>query len=230
MSEQRKGDIPVHKSVYSLVLSDEIIEVIDQMAYEEGTSRSSVVNNILADALSFTTPEKRMYDICEEIQSIMNGNIFQVLNQPSDAMLSIRSALKYKYKPVIRYGLELHRSFEKTIGQLKVSFRTQSETLKADLTDFLKIWAELENKHIVKFFPEGISYTIDDGKFVRTFRLPEAREHQSNEEIARAISEYIKMFDEILKIYFANISDRRAAAQLVVDRYYEYLKKGIIII
>lgn len=218
------------KSVYSLVLSDDIIEIIDRMAYEENTSRSAIVNNILADALSFTTPEKRMFDICEEIQSIMNGNIFQVMNQPSDAMLSIRSALKYKYKPVIRYSLELHRSFEKTIGQLKVSFRTQSENLKSDLTEFLKLWAELENKNIVRFFPEGICYTIEDGKFTRTFRLPEAREHQSNAEIAKAISEYIKMFDEILKIYFANIGSRRMAAELSVNRYYEYLSNGIVII
>lgn len=220
----------MNKSVYSLVLSDKIIEVIDQMAYEEGTSRSAVVNNILADALSFTTPEKQMYDIFEEIQSIMNGNIFQVLNQPSDSMLSIRSALKYKYKPVIRYSLELHRGFEKTIGQLKVSFRTQSEALKSDLTDFLKLWARLENKYIVRFFPEGISYTIEDGRFTRTFILPKERERQSNEEIARAISEYIKMFDEILKIYFANINDRRFAEELSVKRYYEYLENGIVVI
>lgn len=217
------------KSVYSLVLSDDIIEIIDRMAYEEKTSRSAIINNILADALMLSTPEKRMYDIYEEIRSRMGGTAFQFADNPS-ALLSIRSALKYKYKPVIRYSLELYRSFEKTMGQLKVSFRTQSENLKADLTEFLKLWAELENKYIVRFFPEGISYTIDDGRFTRTFRIPEAREHQSNEEIAKAISEYIKMFDEILKIYFANISDRRLAAELAVSKYYEYLGKGIVII
>lgn len=155
---------------------------------------------------------------------------FLIPEQTSDAMLSIRSALKYKYKPVIRYGLELYRSFEKTIGQLKVSFRTQSEQLKANLTEFLRLWAELENRYVVKFFPEGISYTIDDGRFTRTFRLPTEREHQTDEELARAIAEYIKMFDEILKIYFANIENRRLAAERSVERYHEYLKKGIIII
>ena len=218
------------KSVYSLVLSDDVIEAIDRLAYSKGTSRSAMINGILAEAVSYTTPEKRMNDIFGAIESLMGSTGFQIQPQPSDAMLSIRSALKYKYKPVIRYGLELYRSFDKTIGQLRVSFRTQSETLKSDLTDFLKLWAELENKYIVKFFPEGISYTIDDGKFTRTFRLPEAIEHRSDDEIARAISEYIKMFDEILKIYFANIENRRVAAQLSVERYYEYLENGIVII
>ncbi len=220
----------MNKSVYSLVLSDDVIEAIDRLAYSKGTSRSAMINGILAEAVSYTTPEKRMNDIFGVIESLMGSTGFQIQPQPSDAMLSIRSALKYKYKPVIRYGLELYRSFDKTIGQLRVSFRTQSETLKSDLTEFLKLWAELENKYIVKFFPEGISYTIDDGKFTRTFRLPEAIEHRSDDEIARAISEYIKMFDEILKIYFANIENRRLAAKLSVDRYYEYLENGIVII
>ena len=218
------------KSVYSLVLSDDVIEVIDRLAYSKGTSRSALINEILAEAVSYTTPEKRMNDIFGAIETLMGNSSFQIQPQPSDAMLSIRSALKYKYKPVIRYSLELYRSFDKTIGQLRVSFRTQSETLKSDLTEFLKLWAELENKYIVRFFPEGISYAIDDVKFTRTFRLPEALEHRAIAEIAKAISEYIKMFDEILKIYFANIENRRLAAKLSVDRYYEYLENGIVII
>lgn len=219
----------MNKSVYSLVLSDEVVEAVDQLAYSMRMSRSALINSLLAEAVSYTTPEKRISGIFGAIGQMMDDG-FLIREQPSDAMLSIRSALKYKYKPVIRYGLELYRSFEKTIGQLKVSFRTQSEQLKANLTEFLKLWAELENTYVVKFFPEGISYTIDDGRFTRTFRLPAEREHQTDEELARAIAEYIKMFDEILKIYFANIENRRLAAELSVERYHEYLQKGIIII
>lgn len=219
----------MNKSVYSLVLSDEVVEAVDRLAYSMRMSRSALINSLLAEAVSYTTPEKRISEIFGAIGQMMDDG-FLIREQPSDAMLSIRSALKYKYKPVIRYGLELYRSFEKTIGQLKVSFRTQSEQLKANLTEFLKLWAELENTYVVKFFPEGISYTIDDGRFTRTFRLPAEREHQTDEELARAIAEYIKMFDEILKIYFANIENRRLAAELSVERYHEYLQKGIIII
>lgn len=219
----------MNKSVYSLVLSDEVVEAVDRLAYSMRMSRSALINSLLAEAVSYTTPEKRISEIFGAIGQMMDDG-FLIREQPSDAMLSIRSALKYKYKPVIRYGLELYRSFEKTIGQLKVSFRTQSEQLKANLTEFLKLWAELENTYVVKFFPEGISYTIDDGRFTRTFRLPAEREHQTDDELARAIAEYIKMFDEILKIYFANIENRRLAAELSVERYHEYLQKGIIII
>lgn len=217
------------KSVYSLVLSDEVVEAVDRLAYSMRTSRSALINSLLAEAVSYTTPEKRISGIFGAIGQMMDGG-FLVQEQSSDAMLSIRSALKYKYKPVIRYSLELYRSFERTIGQLRVSFRTQSERLKSDLTEFLGLWAELENKHIVKFFPEGIAYTIEDGRFSRTFRLPPERERQTDEELARAIAGYIKMFDEILKIYFANIENRRTAAERSIERYYDYLKNGIIII
>ncbi len=218
------------KSVYSLVLSDDVIEAVDRMAYRENMSRSAFINRLLAEAVSYTTPEKRMSGIFGEIESLMNGDIFLVQNQPSDAMLSIRSALKYKYKPVIRYSLELYRSFEKTVGQLRVSFRTQSERLKSELTDFLKLWAGLENEYIVRFFPEGISYTIDDGRFTRTFCLPYGKENCTDAEIAKAISEYIKMFDEILKLYFENAESKRTASALAAKRYGEYLRDGIVII
>ena len=82
----------------------------------------------------------------------------------------------------------------------------------------------------MQFFPEGISYTIEDGRFTRTFRLPAEHEQQTNEEIAKAISEYIKMFDEILKIYFANITNRQTAHELAIRKYYEYLTNGIVVI
>ncbi len=219
----------MNKSIYSLVLSEEVVEAIDRLAYSMHTSRSALINSILADAVSYTTPEKRISEIFGEIGHRMDGG-FLVQEQPSDAMLSIRSSLKYKYKPVIRYSLELYRSFEKTMGQLRVSFRTQSEQLKADLTDFFTLWAELENRYIVRFFPEGISYAINGERFTRTFRLPEQQEYRTDSEIARAISEYVKMFDEILKLYFANIENRPLAAQLAAERYCSHLQNGIIVI
>lgn len=220
------------KSVYSIVLTDDVVEAIDRLAYSMNTSRSNLINQILAERVSYVTPEKRMSDIFEMLGKLMSNpsDSFQVQQQPSDAMLSIRSALKYKYKPTIRYGLQLYRSFDKTIGELKVSFRTQSAQLVSILTDFLKLWAELENTFIVRFFPEGIRYVIEDGRFTRIFRLPQGREGQSNQQIAQAIAEYIRMFDEILKVYFANAEDRQTACAEARKAYSQYLEKGIVII
>ena len=51
------------RSVYSLVLSDDVIRAVDRAAYAMNTSRSNLINQILAEYVSYTTPEKRMKDI-----------------------------------------------------------------------------------------------------------------------------------------------------------------------
>lgn len=76
---------------------------------------------------------------------------FQTLNQPSDAMMSIKSPLRYKYKPTIRYSIELSRDFHGKVGRLKVSFRTQSTQLISMLDSFFKLWARLE-ENIFRIF------------------------------------------------------------------------------
>ena len=42
----------MNKSVYSLVLSDEIVQEIDRLAYEMGQSRSAMVNQVLAEMVA----------------------------------------------------------------------------------------------------------------------------------------------------------------------------------
>ena len=97
----------MNKSVYSLVLMDNVVSEVDKMAYEMGTSRSNLINQILAEYVRYTTPEMRMRAVFEEMERLMQGvDSFQIQPQPSDAMLTIRSALRYKYKPTIRYSVE----------------------------------------------------------------------------------------------------------------------------
>ena len=97
------------KSVYSLVLSDDVVEAVDRAAYQNGLSRSAMVNQILADYVSYTTPEKRMREIFSQVESLLtDGGVFQTLLQPSDSMMSLRSSLAYKYNPNVRYSVELY--------------------------------------------------------------------------------------------------------------------------
>ncbi len=220
----------MNKSVYSLVLSDEVVEAVDHAAYRAGMSRSAFINSVLAEAVSYVTPEKRMNDIFSAVEQLMDDSVFRIMPRPSDNALSIRSALQYRYKPVIRYSIELYRGFENSLGKLKVSFRTQSESLRSDFAEFLHLWISLEKKYIITHFPDGISYVFDGDKFTRTFCLPHDKHKLSDSEIAQALSEYVKMFDELMKLYFANLGDRAKADALVCRRYEEYLNDGMTII
>lgn len=47
------------KSVYSVVLDDDIVAALDLAAMRAGTNRSAMMNRLLAAQLGFATPEDR---------------------------------------------------------------------------------------------------------------------------------------------------------------------------
>lgn len=204
------------RSVYSLVLSDDVIEAIDNMAYSLGTSRSNLINQILAEKVSLITPEKRIKNIFKEISNSMVEDCYQVQAQQSDTLLSIRSSLKYKYRPTVRYSVELFRNSNQGIGQLKVIFRTQNQVLLQMVDNFFNVWAELESRYI----QNKISYLIEEGRFTRLFTST------SSSDVGVAISEYIRTFDTTLKQYFSNPNDITS----IENMYKKYLSQGILIV
>lgn len=214
----------MNKSVYSLVLMDNVVSEVDKMAYEMGTSRSNLINQILAEYVRYTTPEMRMRAVFEEMERLMQGvDSFQIQPQPSDAMLTIRSALRYKYKPTIRYSVELYRNHEKTLGALKVSFRTQSQPLIDMLTCFFQLWARLEAHYRNQLNLAPCQYSIEEGKFIRQF-TPQGEAEFTEQQLADAMSEYIRMFDAAIKSYFAGGGDQAAVLPQMESIYRKYLK------
>ena len=123
------------KNVYSIVLSSDIVEKIDRLAYENGTNRSNMINQILAEYVSYTTPEKRFREIFQHMQDMLEGGTFKML-EPSDTMFSLRSALAYKYNPTVKYSVELYRGEAQELGELRVSLRTQNAGLLLYMTQF----------------------------------------------------------------------------------------------
>ena len=59
------------KTMYSLMLAEDVIAAIDRLAEEKGTNRSNLVNQILAEYLSMTTPEKHVQNIFDIIERII---------------------------------------------------------------------------------------------------------------------------------------------------------------
>lgn len=205
----------MNKSVYSLVLLDDVVEQIDRAAYEMNTSRSNLVNQILADYVSYTTPEKRMREIFSAVeQQLAGGNTFQVLLQPSDSMFSLRSALAYKYNPTIRYSVELYRNRKPLLGELRVSLRSQNSTLLLYLLQFFKLWARMEDGYL-----GHTGSTVEDGRFSRPLVLRGEADGADSEAVGEAIAAYIDVFDRSLKTYFANLDDPQRALALIRRLY-----------
>lgn len=206
----------LQKNIYSLVLSDSVVEAVDDLARAAGLSRSAMINQILAERVAYTTPEMRLRQVLTAVQRSMNDGFFY-LEQPTAATLSCRTALKYRYKPTVRYSVEIFSRGGVKAGELKVSFRTQNVQLINDLTGFFRCWAALEQKYISTKLSQDILYTIDSGRFTRTLNMPS--EQLSDDALGQAVADYMAMFDLAMKDYFACLPDV-ATASVAAERSY----------
>ena len=214
----------MNKSVYSLVLSDEIVQEIDRMAYEAGASRSAMINQILADYVRYTTPEKRMREVFSAIEQMLIGGVFEPQLQPSDSMFSLRSALDYKYNPSVRYSVELYKNARPLLGELRVSVRRQNSALVLAMLQFFKLWTRIENNYIGR-----VECAMEDGRYLRKLRLSEDGKY-SNEQIGEGIAAYINLLDSALKRYFENIQEPATAITNVEKLYVNYIHSGGMIL
>ena len=220
------------KSVYSLVLIDELVDKVDRAAYALNTNRSNLINQILAEHFSMITPEQRLREIFNIVEERLNkAEELKIKAQQSDATMAVHSALKYKYNPTIRYAIELYKEREDVVGELKVSFRTQNQNLIHDITNFFMIWASMEKKYLEEYFPDKqILLQIKDGKLIRKFIVPKEEKNRTNEQIGKAITRYVESLDKIIKLYFWNIDDLSVAKDEMERAYINYLNNEAIII
>ncbi|MBQ7895276.1 MAG: hypothetical protein IJ364_01805 [Oscillospiraceae bacterium] len=205
------------KTLYSLILDDAVVREVDILAHRMGTNRSSLINSILAEYVNYVTPEQRISNVLSAIEQLMQPSRELIpFFAPNSSSMSMKSSLEYKYRPTIKYEVELYREHESALGQLSVLYRSQSAQLIADMTDFFRLWKNIEDRHLAPV--TGLhDYALYEGKFVRSLSLPET--DCSAEQLAQSISEYVKLFDKLLKAYLSGGMD----AHQVEAAYYSYM-------
>lgn len=186
------------KNLYSLTLSEDVVREVDALAHRMGTNRSALVNQILADYVSVPTPERQINDIFRAMESLLAPSRELVPSfAPNSPTMSLKSSLAYKYRPTVKYEVGLRRAGGETLGELSVVFRTRSARLIDDMTAFFRLWAGIESTHLAPRLGTALTCSLYDGRFLR----PIARPNRSctAEEIAGAISDYVQLFDRLLK-------------------------------
>ena len=209
------------KNLYSLILSDEVIKRIDDVAMATGTNRSNLINQILADYVSYTTPEMRIKNILEQINAFFDGTEFTLPSVISGKSLSMKTSLDCKYRPTIHYSVELYRNKDESIGELRVLYRINLQELLYNLVAFFDLFIGLEKKYL----KHNVNYNVAPGKFVRRFIIPQQIDYPY-ENVARAISDYVKNFDYIMKNYLMN---KYKTIEQMENDYKIYLSKSILI-
>ena len=207
------------KTLYSLMLNDEVVREVDALAHRLGTNRSALINQILAEYVDYTTPERRINDILSAIDQLMRPTRDLVpFFVPNASSLSLKSSLEYKYRPTVKYEVELYRGGEESIGALSVVFRTQSAALIQGMTEFFRLWKRIEDAHLYPLTGARIEYALYEGKFVRSLAAPDR--DCTSDELARALSEYIQLFDKLMKNYLTG----RLDAHEVEAAYFSHMR------
>lgn len=209
------------KTLYSLVLNDEVVREVDALAHRMGTNRSNLINQILAEYVNYTTPEQRINEVLSAIEQLMAPSRDLVpFFSPNSYSMSLKSSLEYKYRPTVKYEVELYRGAGESIGELTVLFRTQSMALIQGMTDFFRLWKQIEDAHLRPLTGAKIDYALYEGKFIRSIAAPD--KDCSTQELASALSDYITLFDKLLKGYLAD----RYSPHEIEGAYCSYLNNA----
>lgn len=208
------------KSVYSLVLMDSVIKAVDEQAYKLGTSRSNLINQILAEYLSCVTPEMRMREIFDSVTEMTSGS-FQVQRQGSASLMTLKTALSYKYRPAVSYKVELQREPDDFIGQLRVQIRTQSQPLTELFNRFFTYRTELEKRCLSETGYNNYIGVVSSGCFARKLI-----NDTSGSNTGTAISQYITHLNRSMQLYFSSPED--FPEYMVENEYRDILSRHIV--
>ena len=194
------------------MLSDEVVREADRLAHQKGTNRSNLINQILAEYFGMVTPQRRINDVFQAIEEAVAsyGQLVPFFT-PNDLTMSLKSSLEYKYRPTVKYEVELYEN-------------GQSAALISDMTDFFRLWHSIEQKYLPHYGVETVDYALYYNKFCRSIVVP--KKNSSTEELAQAISGYIELFDKLMKGFLAG----RYSPADIEHCYAEYIARQSIII
>lgn len=223
----------MEKNMYSLILMDDVVKAADRLAHEKGTSRSNLINRILAERLAVMTPEVCAARIFEEAaRTVAEREELQPL-PPSGSMLTVRSVLPYKYNPTIKFSIELDEVGEdECAGEFRVVSRSQSKGLLSKLTVFFELWSQIETTCFGERFPEArLRHGISGGRFRRSLRARPNGCALNTGRIGEAVGQYVLLLQRAMTLYFhAQFGVDMKVFSDMTELYREYLAESPAVI
>ena len=212
------------KSIYSLVLDDEVVSAVDRMAYAEGMSRSALINRLLAREAGLATVQMRTQDIFRRVEELLTGDMLFALGEPSESAFQLRSALAYKYNPTVRYTVALGQNGN-SLGELRVSVRSRSDAFTLAMLQFFRLWDKLESAYI-----GATDISFEPNRLVRRLAPHDKTSGKAENTVdGDALAAYIGAFDNAMKAFFGNINSPAAAAEAAESQMAEYVKNNRVL-
>ncbi len=211
------------KSVYSVVLDDAVVAALDLAAMRAGVNRSAMMNRLLAAQLQCATPEDRIRTVFDAMQRLTDSRYaaLQVIGGEVPTQFALRSALRYKYNPTVRYSVELFAHSQEQLGVLRCQLRTQNAALMRLLEDFYRLWTALEQGAL--HTPAKL-YELGGARYARVLRLPQSA--CTEEEMADRLTRYVALLDACMKLYCEYADRPEIAAEQVARHWRSQLDGG----
>lgn len=213
------------KNNYCLMLSEGVVNAIDAEAARRGTNRSALINRILAEYVSYVTPEMRAREILLGALNALD-TAFRREGESENAIV-LSSALAYRYRPTVRYSFELYRAGE-SFGEIRLAMRAKNPLLLEIFERFCLHFSAVEQKYTGR-----CDYKLGEGRFARILRI---RENDSVvgmmtlDALGALVAGYISMLDRALKLYFGYADDPPAALVGIDHLYRSYLSSAPVLL
>ncbi len=198
------------KSIYSLLLSDEVVHQLDMLAATRGLSRSAVIDAILADYAGVSNGDEKMRSVWQEMEKMLaRTHTMHFVNNAQTNLAQIVTTLPFKYSPKIRYQLELSGKNDR-ICAITLNTRTQNPLLTTAFNNFYERLAVLERQYL-----NNVSARFGNGKYVSV--LYGNKNEPTN--VACEILEYVVTLDGMLRSWL------NGDEQTVVNLFADYVAK-----
>lgn len=194
------------KSIYSLLLSDDVVAAVDAMAAVRGLSRSAVVDSLLSECVGLQTGDVRMRNIWEEMDVMLaRVSAMHFVNNAQINLAQIITSLPVKYSPKIRYQLELTEG-ERSVCAITLNTRTQNPLLTMAFDNFYQRLAALERQYL-----NNVTAHYGNGKYVSLLFVGGSDASQAAHEIL----EYVVTLDGMLRAWISG--DETTVAELFAE-------------
>ena len=189
-----------------------------------------MINRILAEYVSFETPEMKMQSIFEGISALLEGSDrFKRMPDTGRTVMNLRSPIVYKYNPSVRYSIELYRTaVGESIGELRAALRTQNVTLIEFFSEFCRLFDAVEREYGVK--AEALS---EEGRYCRQLlprRNASAFPKGTEQTLGDAIGDFVTLFDNSLKLFFQENCRREVCKGQLQKLYAGYVSENPILV
>lgn len=225
----------MRKSIYSLVLPEELVAGIDLQAQAKNRSRSQFIEEILAGHLSLNTPQTSVNRLLEDIyEELGRESGLEMLARNKGNAIQMRASLRYKYSPKVKYIFDVKSRRNAFDGLLKIIPRTQSDSFMNLLVKFfdeLNVYEraslqDLPSRQVALWEPLSRNgYSFDGSRFMKPILMGDMKS-PGDEEASKRVSAYIRCVHDAIDLFF-KLHENPQTADLDEDAWRESLKLSL---